>query len=83
MRSSLLETKITGESLSTRKKVRSFSASDIDQQMLDELASYHGFSKSAMLTSLVKKEFWRVFPSGTKSIQADAHAFVFKRERNE
>ncbi len=75
-----MKTKENLKSLSLRKKVRSFSASDLEQQMLDALATYHCFSKSAVLTSLVKKEFWRVFPSGTGSIPADGQAFVARRE---
>ena len=63
-----------------KKKVRTFSANDQEVAMLEALAAYHGFSKSAMLTSLVKKEFWRVFPSGTDKIKADANAWV--KERN-
>ncbi len=63
-----------------KKKVRTFSANDQEVAMLEALARYHGFSKSGMLTSLVKKEFWRVFPSGTETIKADANAWV--KERN-
>jgi hypothetical protein len=63
-----------------KKKVRTFSANDQEVAMLEALASYHGFSKSAMLTSLVKKEFWRVFPSGTEEVKADANAWV--KEKN-
>jgi hypothetical protein len=63
-----------------KKKVRTFSANDLEVAMLEALAGYHGFSKSAMLTSLVKKEFWRVFPSGTDEIKADANAWV--KEKN-
>jgi hypothetical protein len=59
-----------------KKKVRTFSANDQEVAMLAALAGYHGFSKSAMLTSLVKKEFWRVFPAGTDQIKADANAWV-------
>lgn len=59
-----------------KKKVRTFSANDQEIAMLEALASYHGFSKSAMLTSLVKKEFWRVFPAGTEEVKADANAWV-------
>ncbi|MBI3993562.1 MAG: hypothetical protein HY342_09825 [Candidatus Lambdaproteobacteria bacterium] len=59
-----------------RKKVRTYSANDLEVQMLNTLAKYHGFSKSAMITSLIKKEFWRVFPSGTEAIQPDASAWV-------
>ncbi len=59
-----------------KKKVRTFSANDQEMAMLEALAGYHGFSKSAMLTSLVKKEFWRVFPAGTQAVKADANARV-------
>lgn len=58
------------------KRVRTFSATDREMAMLSALARYHGFSKSAMLTSLVKKEFWRVYPSGTGEVQADANARI-------
>jgi hypothetical protein len=59
-----------------KKKVRTYSANDQEIGMLEALAAYHGFSKSAMITSLVKKEFWRVFPSGTMEIKADVNARV-------
>ena len=59
-----------------KKKVRTFSANDQEIAMLEALAAYHGFSKSAMLTSLVKKEFWRVFPAGTEQVRADVNARV-------
>jgi hypothetical protein len=59
-----------------RKKVRTFSATDEEVHMLEALAAYHGFSKSAMLTSLVKMEFWRVFPAGTAIVKPHAHARV-------
>jgi hypothetical protein len=44
--------------------------------MLDAIARYHGISKSAMVTGLIRKEFWRVFPNGTDSIALDAGAKV-------
>lgn len=59
-----------------KKKVRTYSANDLEVSMLDALAAYHGFSKSGMLTSLVKKEFWRVYPAGTDQIKTDANARV-------
>ena len=59
-----------------KKKVRTFSANDQEVSMLEALSTYHGFSKSGMLTSLVKKEFWRVFPAGTDQIKADVKARV-------
>jgi hypothetical protein len=39
--------------------------------MLDSVARYHGLNKSATLASLVRKEFWRVFPRGTGKIKPD------------
>ena len=59
-----------------KKKVRTFSATDLEIQMLDALAGYHGFSKSAAITNLIKKEFWRVFPSGTAAIRPDDRAWI-------
>lgn len=59
-----------------KKKVRTFSANDEEMHMLEALAAYHGFSKSAMLTSLVKMEFWRVFPKGTAIVKPHAGARV-------
>ncbi len=50
-------------------KVRSFSATDEDMAMLDAVAEYHGFSKSATLVGLVRREFWRLFPAGTGDIR--------------
>ena len=66
---------------SAKKKICSYSASNLEQQMLHAVAEYHSFSKSAMLTSLVKKEFWRIFPSGTVGIPADERAFVARQGR--
>jgi hypothetical protein len=60
----------------SKKKVRTFSATDQEVDMLASLARYHGFSKSATITNLIKKEFWRVFPSGTEQIRPDANAWV-------
>jgi hypothetical protein len=58
------------------KKVRTFSANDRDVAMLEAVAKYHGLNKSAMITSLVRKEFWRVFPGGTDKIKPDRGAKV-------
>jgi hypothetical protein len=44
--------------------------------MLETIARYHGFSKSATITSLIKKEFWRVFPAGTRDIRPERGARV-------
>jgi len=65
----------------SRKLLRSFTASRRDLEMLAAIASYHGFSKSATLTSLIKREFWRIFPRGTKGIRPDPGARV--RETND
>jgi hypothetical protein len=50
-------------------KVRSYSATDEDVAMLEEIARYHGFSRSATLVGLVRREFWRLFPAGTATIK--------------
>ncbi|MEE2658410.1 MAG: hypothetical protein VX733_07890 [Candidatus Latescibacterota bacterium] len=42
--------------------------------MLDAVAHYHGPSKSAIITGLIRKEFWRVFPNGTEEVSPDAGA---------
>lgn len=60
----------------TNKKVRTFSANDREVAMLEAVARYHGLNKSAMITSLVRKEFWRVFPGGTDKIKPDRGAKV-------
>lgn len=50
-------------------RVRSFSATDADVAMLQAVAAYHGFTKSATLAGLVRREFWRLFPAGTGGIR--------------
>ncbi|HZZ85069.1 MAG TPA: hypothetical protein VFE30_11075 [Anaeromyxobacteraceae bacterium] len=50
-------------------KVRSFSATDEDLAMLEAVAGYHGFTRSATLVGLVRREFWRLFPAGTAGIR--------------
>ena len=37
--------------------------------MLDAIARYHGLNKSAMISGLIRKEFWRIFPGGTDQIR--------------
>lgn len=64
----------------THKRIRTFTATARDLEMLEVLARYHGFSKSATITSLIKKEFWRVFPAGTGSVRPDRGARVLERE---
>ena len=61
------------------KKVRSFTATDQELDMLGVIARYHGFSKSATITSLIKKEFWRLFPAGNRSIRPERGARVVGR----
>jgi len=61
------------------KKIRTYTATDQDLDMLDTIARYHGFSKSATITSLIKKEFWRVFPGGTAQIRPERGARVVER----
>jgi hypothetical protein len=61
---------------SGKAKVRTFSATDRDYQMLDAVAHYHGTSKSAMITGLIRKEFWRAFPNGTEEITPDEGAKI-------
>jgi hypothetical protein len=57
-------------------KVRSFSATDEDVAMLEAVARYHGFTKSATIVGLVRREFWRLFPGGTDEIQPTRGARV-------
>ena len=57
-----------------RAKVRTFSATARDDDMLEAIAHYHGTSKSATITGLVRKEFWRIFPNGTEIIPPDEGA---------
>ena len=59
-----------------KTKVRTFSAAPRDLAMLDAVARYHGLNKSATIASLVRKEFWRVFPGGTDKIKPDRGAKV-------
>jgi hypothetical protein len=60
-------------------KVRTFSATERDVAMLEAVARYHGLNKSATITSLVRKEFWRIFPGGTDTIKPDRGAKVEER----
>jgi hypothetical protein len=59
-----------------RAKVRSYSATDEDQAMLEAVARYHGFTRSGTLVGLVRREFWRLFPAGTEGIRPAAGARV-------
>jgi hypothetical protein len=60
----------------TKTKVRTYSATDRDIAMLEAVAGYHGMNKSATITSLVRKEFWRIFPAGTARVKPDRGAKV-------
>jgi hypothetical protein len=44
--------------------------------MLEAVAKYHGLNKSATIASLVRREFWRIFPGGTNKIRPDRGAKV-------
>lgn len=59
-----------------KTKIKTFSATDRDISMLEAIANYHGLNKSAMIASLVRKEFWRVFPAGNGEIKPDRGAKV-------
>jgi hypothetical protein len=58
------------------RKVRTYSAADREIQMLEAIARYHGVNKSAMITGLIRKEFWRIFPAGTDQIRPQKGARV-------
>jgi hypothetical protein len=59
-----------------KTKVRTFSATPRDLLMLEAVARYHGLNKSATIASLVRREFWRIFPGGTDKIRPDRGAKV-------
>jgi hypothetical protein len=62
--------------MALKAKVSTFSATARDLAMLEAVAKYHGLNKSATLASLVRREFWRVFPGGTEKIKPDRGAKV-------
>jgi len=47
--------------------------------MLDAIARYHGWNKSRMITGLIRKEFWRIFPAGNDQIRLSKGAKVEER----
>ena len=59
-----------------KTKVTTFSAARRDHAMLEAVARYHGLNKSATIASLVRREFWRIFPRGTDKIRPDRGARV-------
>ena len=64
------------ESGAGKRRVRTFTATRQDLTMLETVARYHGFSKSATITSLVRREFWRLFPAGIRGIRPERGARV-------
>jgi hypothetical protein len=66
----------------SKRKVRTFSATDRDMDMLEAVATYHGFSKSATIVNLIKKEFWRIFPAGTDVVPPDMGARIEEEMAN-
>lgn len=62
-----------------KKLLRSFTVTAREIEMLGAISAYHGFSKSATITSLIKKEFWRIFPRGIKGIRPDPGARILGR----
>jgi hypothetical protein len=63
-----------------KTRVRTFSATPRDLTMLEAVARYHGLNKSATIASLVRREFWRIFPRGTDRIRPDRGAKVENEE---
>jgi len=63
-----------------KTKVRTFSATARDLAMLEAVARYHGLNKSATIASLVRREFWRIFPGGTDRIRPDRGAKIESEE---
>lgn len=61
---------------SHKARISTFSATPRDLLMLEAVARYHGLNKSATIASLVRREFWRVFPGGTDKIKPDRGAKV-------
>ena len=61
---------------SPKAKISTFSATPRDLLMLEAVARYHGLNKSATIASLVRREFWRIFPGGTDKLRPDRGAKV-------
>ena len=66
----------------SKRKVRTFSATDRDMDMLEAVAAYRSFSKSATIVNLIKKEFWRIFPAGTDIVLPDTGARIEEEMAN-
>jgi hypothetical protein len=71
--------KTAGRGEEGRKIVRTFTATRQDLEMLEAVARYHGFSKSGTIMSLLRKEFWRIFPAGTTLVKPERGARVLRR----
>ena len=67
--------------MSPTRKIRTYTATAREMEMLETIARYHGFSKSATITSLIRKEFWRVFPGGTRDVRPERGARVVDATR--
>jgi len=67
------------ESAGAKRRTRTFTATRQDLEMLETVARYHGFSKSGTITSLIRREFWRLFPAGTRGIRPERGARVTGR----
>ena len=59
-----------------RSVIRSWSAMPRDIRMLDAVAGYHGLSKSGAIRALIRKEFWRIFPAGTREVPPEKGARI-------
>lgn len=62
-----------------KSKIYSFSATDEAMGMLLAVSKYHQLTKSAAITALIKKEFWRIFPQGTGDIKPIEGARIQKK----
>jgi len=62
-----------------KRQMRTFTATPQDLEMLETVARYHGFSKSGTITSLIRREFWRLFPAGTRGVRPERGARVTGR----
>jgi hypothetical protein len=58
------------------QKVRTYSATDRDMALLEAVATYHSFSKSATMGKVITKEVWRIFPARTERVAPDTGARI-------
>jgi hypothetical protein len=59
-----------------RQKVRTYSATDRDMALLEAVATYHSFTKSATMGQVITKEVWRSFPARTERVAPDTGARI-------